>query len=69
MEAYEVGRSKQYARCLAADGCKLISGSGAYGDADEEVQYEVLVWDPATMACEHTELQPAGNEVRCILFV
>ena len=69
VEAYDVGRSGQYPQCLAVDGRKLISGSGAPDDADEEVQYEVRVWDPATMACEHTLRQPAGNEVCCLLFV
>ena len=69
VEAYDVGRSGQFPLCLAVDGCKLISGSEALGDADEEVQYEVRVWDPATMACEHTVRQPAGDQVRCLLFV
>ena len=69
VQAYDVDGSEQYARCLAADGSKLISGSRALGVADEEVQYEVRVWDPATMACEHTVRQPAGDQVRCLLFV
>ena len=68
-QAYDVDGSGQFPLCLAADGSKLISGSGAPDDADEEVQYEVRVWDPATMACEHTVLQRAGNEVCCLLFV
>ena len=67
VEAYVDG-SGQYPQCLAVDGCKLISGSGAPFDADEEVQYEVRMWDPATMECEHTVLQPAGAKVRCLLF-
>ena len=69
VEAYDVDGSGHYPQCLAVDGPKLISGSADYGVADGEVQYEVLVWDPATMACEHTVRQPAGNEVCCILFV
>ena len=68
VEAYVDG-SRQYARCLAVVGCKLISGSGASVVVDKEVQYEVRVWDPATMACEHTVRQPAGDQVRCLLFV
>ena len=69
VEAYDVDGSGQFPWCLAVDGCKLISGSEALGDADEEVQYEVRVWDPATMACEHTVRQPAGAKVRCLLIV
>ena len=69
VEAYNVNRSLQLPYCLAVDGSKLISRSGAYGDAHMEVHYEVLVWDPVTMACEHTVLQPAGTEVRCLLLV
>ena len=69
VEAYDAGRSGQFPWCLAVDGCKLISGAADYREADGEVQYEVLVWDPATMACEHTVLQPAGAEVLCLLFV
>ena len=65
VEAYDTG---QVPWCLAVDGPKLISGSADYGVADEEVQYEVRVWDPATMACEHTVRQPAGAKVRCLLF-
>ena len=69
VEAYDVDGSGQFPWCLAVDGRKLISGSNALGDLDEEVQYEVRVWDPATMACEHTVRQPAGAKVRCLLFV
>ena len=69
VEAYDVDGSGQFPWCLAVDGCKLICGSGAPGDADEEVQYDVRVWDPATMAYEHTVRQPAGDKVRCLLFV
>ena len=69
VEAYDVDRSGQFPFCLAADGRKLISGSAAPDDADKEVQYEVRVWDPATMMCEHTVRQPAGAEVRCLCFV
>ena len=70
VEVYDVGRLGQFPWCLAVDGRKLISGSAVLGVAEEEdVQYEVRVWDPATMACEHTVRQPAGAEVRCLLFV
>ena len=68
---YEVrvafGRWSQFSQSLAADGPKLISGSAAYGDTD--VPSEVRVWDPATMTCEHTVLQPAGAKVLCLLCV
>ena len=69
VEAYDVDGSAQLPLCLAVDGRKLISGSAAPGGAEEEVQYEVRVWDPATMTCEHTVRQPAGAEVRCLTFV
>ena len=69
VEAYGVDGSWQYPRCLVVDGSKLISGSAAPADADEVVQFEVRVWDPATMACEHTVRQPAGAKVRCLLIV
>ena len=68
VEAYDVDGSGQFPWCLAVDGPKLISGSAAYVGEDE-VQYEVRLWDPATMACEHTVRQPAGNEVRCLLLI
>ena len=68
VEAYAAVGSWQFPWCLVVDGPKLISGSAWSGDADEDVQYEVRVWDPATMACEHTVRQPAGAEVRCLLF-
>ena len=69
VEAYDVGGSVQFPRCLAVDGCKLISGSAACRGADRTWQFEVRVWDPATMACEHTVRQPAGEQVRRHLFV
>ena len=69
VEAYDVSRPGQIPWCLAVDGRKLISGSAASCDVDEDVQYEVRVWDPSTMACEHTVRQPAGARVRCLLFV
>ena len=69
VEAYDADGSGQVPWCLAVDGPKLISGSAAPVDVDKEAQYEVRVWDPATMVCEHTVRQPAGNEVRSILFV
>ena len=66
VKAYD---TRQVPWWLAADGGKLISGSAYYSVADEEVQFEVRVWDPATMACEHTVMQPAGNQVCGLLFV
>ena len=68
VEAY--GREgRQFPRCLAVSGSKLISGS-----ADREVlggaqQYEVRVWDLGALECEHTLPQPAGAEVRCLTAV
>ena len=72
VEVYDVDGScgsGQFPWCLAVDGRKLISGPASLGVADEDVQYEVRVWDPATMACEHTVRQPAGAKVRCLLFL
>ena len=66
VKVYDVDRSGQFPWCLAVDGHKLISGCAAPSVAYEDLQYEVRVWDPATMACEHTVRQPAGAEVRCI---
>ena len=45
-----------------------MTEGGRKGGRKEEVQYEVRMWDPATMECEHTFLQPAGAKVRCLLF-
>ena len=69
VKAHDADGSRKFPRCLAVDGLKLISGSSAPCGADKEVQYEVRVWDPATMACEHTVRQPAGAKVRCLLIV
>ena len=69
VEAYDVGRSGQFPWCLAVDGRKLISGSAALKDRNKDVQYELLVWDQVTMACEHTAQQPARAKVRCLLFI
>ena len=57
---------RQFLRCLAVSGSKLISGSADRGVADEAERYEVRVWDLGTLECEHTLLQPAGAEVCCL---
>ena len=57
---------RQYPRCLAVSGSKLVSGSVDRGVADEAEQYEVRVWDLGTLECEHTLPQPAGSQVRCL---
>ncbi len=63
--AYEHG-GRQYPRCLAVSGSKLISGSVNYGVADEAERYEVRVWDLGTLECEHTLPQAAGAAVLCL---
>ena len=65
VEAYARG-ARQVPYCLAVSGCKLISGSADRADAEEDVQYEVRVWDVGTLECEHTLPQPAGSEVHCL---
>ena len=66
VEAY--GREgRQYPRCLAVSGSKLVSGLADRGDdLDEAEQYEVRVWDLGTLECEHTLPQPAGSQVWCL---
>jgi F-box and WD-40 domain protein 7 len=66
VEAYGRG-GRQYPRCLAVSGSKLISGSAQSGYYDGNFeQYEVRVWDLGTLECEYTLLQPVGAEVRCL---
>ena len=68
VEVYGPG-STQYVYCLAACGPQLLSGSAddESGDSDEDRPYEVRVWDPASLECQHTLPQPAGDDVWCIL--
>ena len=65
------GAPGQYPRCLVACGSTLISGSSgsSNGDADEDVQYEVRVWDAETMECRHTLRQAVGAAVWCLATV
>ena len=63
VEAYDVGASGQWPRCLAASGSKLISGS--WGTSND-IEYEVRVWDVDSLTCEHTVRQPAGADVWCL---
>ena len=65
VEAY--GREgRQFPRCLAVSGSKLISGSADRGGAARAERYEVRVWDLGTLECEHTLPQPGGAQVRCL---
>ena len=63
VDAYDVGASGQYPRCLAASGPKLVSGSQSYLD---DSRCELRVWDTDSLACEQTVRQPAGADVQCL---
>ena len=62
VEAYDVGDSGQWPRCLAASGSKLISGS----EGTRSAQCEVRVWDVDSLTCEHTVRSPTGAGVHCL---
>ena len=66
VEAYDVGASGRWPRCLAASGSKLISGSGGYRCGVQAVEGEVRVWDVDSLTCEHTVRQPGGADVYCL---
>ena len=63
VEAYDARASRQYPRCLAASGARLVSGSVGHRS---DTRYEVRVWDLDSLRCERTVLQPAGARVQCL---
>ena len=66
VEAYGE-ESQQNPESLCVCGAKLVSGSASAAGLGG--QYEVRVWDPETMACEHTLREAAGAEVLCLTAV
>jgi hypothetical protein len=61
--SYEAG---QFPGWLLTRGSKLISGCVTVEGDDGDKECEVKVWDLDTMACEHTVLEAAGANVRCL---